>query len=235
MDIVKLNNNVQIAELADLGLSHAKTFDECDERVKADEVLSLIIAEEKAEADALIAVTNKNKVQINLSSLDEARDSAISAARDLAFAFRALKDAEKKAAAEKISAIFGKYKGITRLSLANESGQIASLVLDLESEEVGEAAKKLDGMEDAIGDIKVAEAAFQAARHKSDGDISVSKETASDVKKRLLCVINSKLVPYLSVVSVVKADVFSTFTSQIAVSISRLNATVSQRLKKREK
>lgn len=234
MAIPKVNGAVQIAELADLGAEHAKTFDEAVEAVKGDEVLSIIVGSEKKEAAALVTATKKDKVVISLADVDSARDEAIMDAHALARAMKKLKAKAKREAAEKVTAVFDKYTGITRLSNANESGQIASLLEDLANPEAAAAVGSLEGMQDAVDDIAKAEAAFQDARHKSEEALAREGESASVVKKRLVSLINDKLVPYLSVVSAVKSDVYEDFAAKISVSITRLNATVNQRGKKTE-
>lgn len=228
--IGKINHNAQIAELADLGTAHGATFD-ATKSIQSDEILSAIAAEEKKEAKALISATKKDKAAVNLAEFDSARDSAIADAQTLAKALKKLKDPKKSAAAERISAIFAKYAGITRLSNANESGQIASLLQDTQAADVAEALKILPEVEAAIDDIKTAEEAFQQARRASESAAASAGESASDVKKRLVSCINDKLVPYLTVAAMVKPAVYEDFANKIGVSIAKLNASISQRKK----
>jgi len=231
MAVSKVNGAAQIAELADLGAEHAKIFAEAKEEAK-DEILSLIFADEKKATDELIAATKKDKVVINLAEFDAARDNAIMDAASLAKALKKLKNATKSAAAARVSAVFDKYTGITRLSNANESGQIASLLSDLKGAEVAAALEALPEVAEAIDDIKAAEEAFQDARHKSEAGIATSGLAASKVKKSLVSTINDKLTPYLSVVTLVKPAVYEDLANKISVSISKLNTTVLQRTKK---
>ena len=231
MAVAKVNGAAQIAELADLGLEHQRIFDEYP-LAKKDEILSLIFEGENKDTGELISATKKDKVVINLAEFDSARDTAISDAFSLARAFKKVKDSKKSAAASRVASVFDKYTGITRLSNANESGQIQSLLQDLEAEDVKTALLDLPEVADAIDDIKTAETAFQEARHKSEGGTATNGMAASKVKRSLVSTINDKLTPYLSVVALVKPEVYEELANKISVSISKLNTTILQRSNK---
>ena len=115
------------------------------------------------------------------------------------------------------------------MSIANESGQVKSLLEDLEAEKANIAL--LDDVADIVADLRVAESAVLAELNKIDSDKVAAGESASEIKKQLVAIMNDELVPYLNVAKILKSDVYGDFADNVAASITRANATVDVRLK----
>lgn len=228
--VAYVRGNIQISELATLGTLHGAKYDEASKAVKADALLAMIASHEKSETAALTTSINRTKTTSNLSALDERRDALLEELSDVVSGLRHSRKESKKAAANEVSAILAKYRGISRLSIANESGQMKSLLEDLDG--VKTKIAELDDAAAIITDLRAAENAVIAELNKIDADKIASGASASEIKKRLVSIINDELVPYLNVAKLLKGDVYGDFADSVAASITRANATVDTRLKK---
>ena len=227
--VVFVNHNIQVSELATLATLHVSKWEDASEAVKGDELLSMIVADEKAKEAALTTSINRTKSASNLSDLDAKRDEILTELFDVVSGLRHSRNAEKKEAASAVNAVLSKYRGIARLSIANESGQVKSLLEDLEAEKANIAL--LDDVADIVADLSAAESAVLAELNKIDSDKVAAGESASEIKKQLVAIMNDELVPYLNVAKILKSDVYGDFADNVAASITRANATVDVRLK----
>ena len=52
------------------------------------------------------------------------------------------------------------------------------------------------------------------------------------MKKRLVCLLNDKLIPYLNIASELFAENYGSFAEQIALAVNKSNSVVTQRAKR---
>ena len=178
-----------------------------------------------------------SNISIINSTLDEAdvkRDEIIRSLGTLLNGYAVIPIAEKKAAAEKLLAVFDKYKGITAESYANESSFIESMLKDYAASELADSIKALDGVGSYISDLRTAQDEFNKANDEFTASNVNKNESASALKKPLLAAINDKLVAYLTAMNLVNAAVYGDFVSKAESEIEKMNASVAKRGKTAE-
>lgn len=230
--IGKVAGAIQIAELGTLAQAIGARYDENAAKIGEDRILSALMANEKKESTALISAMNRTKSASSLVEKDNARDEAISALFDMAKAYTLLGTASQKPTAVKVCALLDKYKGIAHLNNATESAKIASLLEDLDKEGNKEAVEELPNLAEAVAAVKSAEEAFLAAVKAQEDEKLGLGDNASAVKKRLVSLLNDKLIAYVNIASDVFAENYGAFSEQVALAVSKSNSVVTQRAKK---
>ena len=229
--ISKIAGAIQIGELGALAQAVAARYAQAADALSGDAILAALMKSEKAEADAIISAINRTKNASSLDEKDAARDEAITALFDTAKAYTLLGTAAEKETAKKVSAILEKYRGIAHLNNANESAQIASLLEDLDKEGNKASVDALANLAAAASALKAAEADFLAAQ-KAQEDAKINAgDSATAVKKRLLALMNDKVVPYLNIAADTVGGAYSDLAAQAALAVSKSNAVVTARAK----
>jgi len=230
--VVRVNKNIQIGELGTLSQAISARYDECKDKLATDAVLTAVMAEEKKESEAIITAINRTKNASRLDELDSSRDTALTTLFDTVKAYSLLGAAADKQKASEIAKIIEKYKGIAHLNNANESAQIASMLEDLSAESAKVNLEGLTNLNDAIESLRVAENAFLAGVKALEEQKIALGDNASSIKKRLIAVLNDKLVPYLNIASSVISEEYSPFADSVAILNQKANAVVIQRAKR---
>ena len=228
----KVNKNIQIAELGTLSQGIGVRYDENAAKIGEDKILDALMTAEKKESHALISSMNRTKSASSLVEKDSARDAALSSLCDMAKAYTLLGTAAQKETAVKVCALLDKYKGIAYLNNATESAKIASLLEDLDEEGNKAAVEALPNLADAVSCLRTAEEAFLASVKAQEDEKLGLGDNASAVKKRLLSLLNDKLIPYLNIASELFADNYGAFAEQVALAVNKSNSVVTQRAKK---
>ena len=196
-----------------------------DGALAKDAALGTIMGDvERLSADITTAI-KADKVSTSLEDADSKRDGIISSLFTLLAGYGAIPIAEKKAAAEKLLAVTGKYKGIANEAYARESSLIESMLGDLAAEGLADAIALLEGVGDLIGGLRAAQDDFNAANDAATAAIAERGEPAYAIKKPLLAAINDKLVPYITAMGAVSAE-YADFGNKADVEISKANASV---------
>lgn len=230
--IDKVNSAIQIGEMGTLSKTVGARYDEYLAKLEGDRILSLVMAEEKAEAENIIVAINRTKSASRLEETDAKRDEALTTLFDTAKAYTVLGKADEKASAKSLCAIFNKYHNIAYMNNSNESAQILSMFKDLESESAKANLASLSAVSDAVEAVRVAEDNFLAEIKANEDQKIALGSNASSIKKRLVSILNDKLVPYLNVASAVAKEDYSPFADSVAILIKNANAVVNQRAKK---
>ena len=230
--VPKVQNNIQIAELGTLSQGIGSRYDENTAKIGEDRLLDALMAQEKKESNALISSMNRTKSASSLEAKDNARDEAISALFDMAKAYTLLGTASQKQTAVKVCSLLDKYKGIAHLNNASESAKVASLLEDLDKEGNKEAVEALPNLSEAVAALRDAESEFLACVKAQEDEKLGLGDNASAVKKRLICLLNEKLIPYLNIASELFADNYGSFAEQVALSVNKSNSVVTQRAKR---
>ena len=196
-----------------------------DGALAKDAALGTIMGDvERLSADITTAI-KADKVSTSLEDADSKRDGIISSLFTLLAGYGAIPIAEKKAAAEKLLAVTGKYKGIANEAYARESSLIESMLGDLAAEGLAGAIALLEGVGDLIASLRAAQDDFNAANDAATAAIAERGEPAYAIKKPLLAAINDKLVPYITAMGAVSAE-YADFGNKADVEISKANASV---------
>ena len=196
-----------------------------DGALAKDAALGTIMGDvERLSADITTAI-KADKVSTSLEDADSKRDGIISSLFTLLAGYGAIPIAEKKAAAEKLLAVTGKYKGIANEAYARESSLIESMLGDLAAEGLADAIALLEGVGDLIASLRAAQDDFNAANDAATAAIAKKGEPAYAIKKPLLAAINDKLVPYITAMGAVSAE-YADFGNKADVEISKANASV---------
>lgn len=230
--VPKVQNNIQIAELGTLSQAIGVRYDENLSKIGEDRILDSLMANEKKESNALISSMNRTKSASSLVEKDSARDEALSALIDMAKAYTLLGTASQKQTAVKVCALLDKYKGIAHLNNATESAKIASLLEDLDKEGNKEAVEALPNLAEAVAAVRAAEADFLASVKAQEDEKLGLGDNASAVKKRLIALLNDKLIPYLNIASELFAENYGAFAEQVALAVNKSNSVVTQRAKR---
>ena len=104
----------------------------------SDIIIRLYKADSSIAGDDYLKSTMAEKIASTLDEADVKRDEIIRSLGTLLNGYAVIPIAEKKAAAEKLLAVFDKYKGITAESYANESSFIESMLKDYAASELAD-------------------------------------------------------------------------------------------------
>ena len=194
-----------------------------------DTALAAIMGEvEKLSADITTAI-KKDKVSTSLEEADARRDEIIRSLGTLLTGYGAIPLADKKAAAERLLAVYNKYgKSIATETYARESSLIESMLEDFAAESLADAIKALDGVGDLIGGLRSAQDEFNKTNDSATAALTAKGESAYSVKKPLLAAINDRLVPYITAMGAVSAE-YADLGTRADVEIAKANASVARK------
>ncbi len=192
-----------------------------------DEFLCGAFAELEALSARLTTAIRQDTVSSRLDEKDAARDSAVRDLGTLIQGYTAIPVAEKKAAAQKLDAVLSKYgKKIVNETYASESSLIESLLEDLGALEA--ETTLLEGVAALVAGLRTAQDEFNAANDDFTAAKGARSESASQVKKELVALVNLKIVPYLSAVGV--SDAYKDFAAKVEAEIVRANNAADRRV-----
>lgn len=197
-----------------------------------DDFLSGAFAELEGLSARLTTAIRQETADSRLDEKDAARDAAVRDLGTLIQGYTAIPVAEKKAAARRLDAVFSKYgKKIVNETYASESSLIESLLEDLGALEA--EAKLLEGVADLVATLRAAQDEFNAANDELTAAKTARGESATQVKKDLVALVNLKIVPYLGAVG--GAEAYRDFAAKMEAEIVRANAATDRRTKKEGK
>ncbi len=192
-----------------------------------DEFLCGAFAELEALSARLTTAIRQDTVSSRLDEKDAARDSAVRDLGTLIQGYTAIPVADKKAAAQKLDAVLSKYgKKIVNETYASESSLIESLLEDLGALEA--ETTLLEGVAALVAGLRTAQDEFNAANDDFTAAKGARSESASQVKKELVALVNLKIVPYLSAVGV--SDAYKDFAAKVEAEIVRANNAADRRV-----
>lgn len=229
----KIRTTVRVTELDTLSDVLLRLY-KADSGIASDDYLKSTMAEIGSLSERITIAIKADKIASTLDEADVKRDEIIRSLGTLLNGYAVIPIAEKKAAAEKLLAVFDKYKGITAESYANESSFIESMLKDYAASELADSIKALDGVGSYISDLRTAQDEFNKANDEFTASNVNKNESASALKKPLLAAINDKLVAYLTAMNLVNAAVYGDFVSKAESEIEKMNASVAKRGKTAE-
>lgn len=224
----KIRTTVRVTELDTISDVLLRLY-KADSSIASDDYLKSTMAEIESLSERITIAIKADKIASTLDEADVKRDEIIRSLGTLLNGYSVIPIAEKKAAAEKLLAVFDKYKGITAESYANESSFIESMLKDYAASELADSIKALDGVGSYISDLRTAQDEFNKANDEFTASNVNKNECASALKKPLLSVINDKLVAYLTAMNLVNAAVYGDFVSKAESEIEKMNNSVAKR------
>lgn len=224
----KIRTTVRITELDTISDIIIRLY-KADSGIASDDYLKSTMAEIESLSERITIAIKADKIASTLDEADVKRDEIIRSLGTLLNGYSVIPIAEKKAAAEKLLAVFDKYKGITAESYANESSFIESMLKDYAASELADSIKALDGVGSYISDLRAAQDEFNKANDEFTASNVNKNESASALKKPLLSAINDKLVAYLTAMNLVNAAVYGDFVSKAESEIEKMNNSVAKR------
>lgn len=197
-----------------------------------DEFLCGAFAELEALSARLTTAIRQDTADSRLDEKDAARDAAVRDLGTLIQGYTAIPVAEKKAAAQRLDAVFSKYgKKIVNETYAAESSLIESLLEDLGALEA--ETTLLEGVAALVAGLRTAQDEFNAANDDFTAAKTARSESATQVKKELTALVNLKIVPYLGAVG--GAAAYKEFAAQAEAEIVHANNAAERRTKKEGK
>ncbi len=224
----KIRTTVRVTELDTISDVLLRLY-KADSSIASDDYLKSTMAEIESLSERITIAIKADKIASTLDEADVKRDEIIRSLGTLLNGYAVIPIAEKKAAAEKLLAVFDKYKGITAESYANESSFIESMLKDYAASELADSIKALDGVGSYISNLRTAQDEFNKANDEFTASNVSKNESASALKKPLLSAINDKLVAYLTAMNLVNAAVYGDFVSKAEAEIEKMNASVAKR------
>ena len=143
-------------------------------------------------------------------------------------------DASISNAAKIINAIFEHYgMNIVNESYATESSLIESLLVEFAKEDLQASIALLPGLSVVIEELRAAQTAFEEAQLTFQNEKATDgiKESASEIKKEILVIINEKLVVYLRAMVMVDEAKYGSFVGTFAQIIDDMNVIIKKRKK----
>lgn len=205
--------------------------------LSSDAHLSAMFADLETESLDLTAAINRSKAESQLDAKDSLRDEQVRALFYLVKGFLYHPQAEVKSAAETVEKVLESYGlDITGESYSTESSLIASLLDDLSKQKIQEAIALLPGCAEIITALQTAQADFETTRiaYEEEKAQESTELNASTIKKKVVGIINDRIVVYMRAMEVVDEPNYGAFARTIATIIAENNEVVKKRRKKPE-
>lgn len=183
------------------------------------------------------AAIKRMKAESDLEAQDELRDEEIRALYYLVLGLLHHPDEAIKAAAKKVFAVLEHYGlSVAAESFATESALVGSMLADLAKPGLQGPIAALSGCAERIAKLQVGENNFDTARiaFEEEKAREGTLENATDIKKRVVSLINEKLVVYLLAMDQVNPETYGSFAGTVAEIIADNNEVVKKRRKKPE-
>lgn len=223
----KVISKVRVTEVDGLSDALVRLY-KADEGVSSDVFLKSVMDEIEKLSVSITTAIKQDKVLSNLEEADGVRDEAVKNLSTLLDGYSVFPVAAKKEAAQKLKAVFDKYrKSITTANYVSESSLIESLLEDFSKEE--ETVSLLDGIKEILEQIRSAQDSFVKASDEYNAASTIKTESASSLKKPLLSAINDKLIPYITAMKMANSAVYADFATKAEGEIKRVNEIVLRR------
>ena len=214
-----------------LGLTYTK------QGLESDTYLAGLFSYLHDKSDLLGVAINRSKAESNLDDKDVVRDEKVQALYYLLLGAVYNPNAEISASAKKLYSIFEKYG----LKMIKEGYLIESSLIESMLEDYADLSLQADiaavlGCADLIASLQTAQNDFRTAdtiwdEEKTKEDLT---QSASEIKKEVLTIINGEIVLYLKAMSQVNSEVYAEFAKAVSDIINEVNQAVKRRSKKDE-
>ncbi|MBE0651017.1 MAG: hypothetical protein IH595_09255 [Bacteroidales bacterium] len=202
--------------------------------LSTDAWLSGLMTGLEDDQSLLTAAIKRMKAESELEAQDELRDAEIRALYYLVLGLQHHPDQAIKAAAQKVFAVLEHYGlSVTAESYASESALVGSMLADLAKPELQEPIAALSGCAESIAKLKTAEDNFNVAliAFEEEKAHESTLENATVIKKRVVNLINNKLLVYLIAMMQANPETYDLFARTVAEIIADNNVAVKKRRK----
>jgi hypothetical protein len=199
--------------------------------------LSAMFTDLETQSELLTSAINRWKAESALDAKDSVRDNQVRALFYLVQGFLYHPDPGVKKAAEAVEEVLDNYGlNITRESYSTESSLIVSLLNDFSKQKLQDAIALLPGCAEILTSLLAAQTDFETTRidYEEKKAQESTEPNATTIKKRVVGIINERIVVYLRAMEVVDEYNFGDFARTIAEIISENNEVVKKRRKKPE-
>ena len=185
-------------------------------------------------------ITDAIKRDLVFSEMEDADENVAIALRSV---FTVLKGYEAmplvqlSTAAKVLTPVADKYTlSILRLNYAAQSSNVEALLMDLSAPALKASIDVLPGVAEAIANLRAAQTAFIEKRvdYEKAMALKTAGTPASELKKPLLDLINSRLIPYLDVNKMVDSATYGHLTDLVEQIVNDTNTGISRRSKKKD-
>ncbi|MGD8782681.1 MAG: DUF6261 family protein [Ignavibacteria bacterium] len=234
----KLNKLIMKSRVAEVFSAANRMILEFDSGDWSEETnLTNIFGDLQPENTKLEEAINREKAISDLDEKDENRDQKVQALYYLIMGYLHNPETTVKSAAEAVDKVFSRYGvEIIQDSYSTESGLISSMITDLSAEELQPSIEALPGLSRAISELQTAQTGFENARlaYEKEAAKDANEETATNVKKEVVKIINERLVVYLRAMVSIDETKYGELTITIGKIIADNNEEVKKRRKKTE-
>lgn len=227
----KVRSNSRVAEVEQVMKNIIAASEKSD--WSADVYLTTIVSEVKLLFSRMSSAVNRDKVESLQAELDLVRDASLKKLVLGAKGYRINPLERINRAAEVVCAVIDKYGlDIADESYDLETSHLNALLRDLAEEKVVEAIGELPGMEELIAQVAADQNSFETeyqnylAAKASEGE----QESATEIKKEALELLNGKFYFYLNAMFYVNEPVYGLFVREVSEIINRNNSAVKKRL-----
>lgn len=199
-------------------------------------VLAEILTSLERTNDKLGAAIDCSKVASQLSEKNEARNQALRAVGYLIKGYVFHPNQQVREAAMAVKKVFDKYGlAIIKQSYVSESSYIISMLGDFAQSGVQESVALLPGLLKNVEALKLAQNDFEntSAQYAGEAAGQAVQDSATELKKEVVKIINNDLVVFLRTSARFQPDVFGAFAGTVATFIESNNKQVKRRQKKK--
>ena len=231
-ELIKLKSAARTSEVNSVTSGMISEYSKKD--WSSDAYLTNLFTElQMLDANLTVAV-NRIKAESDLEDKDATRDELIRSINYVILGFLHSPDPTFKSAAEKVYSVFEHYGfNITTENYESESTLVKSLLLDLSKEELQSSIAVLPSLGTSISRLRSAQTEFEVAQlvFQNEKAAQGNLESASEIKKKIIPLINEKLFFYLRAMNLADPAKYCEFTSNITQIIVDVNQKVKVRTK----
>ncbi|WP_075602369.1 DUF6261 family protein [Saccharicrinis aurantiacus] len=233
--IQKVVNYMRNSELA--GLCQAILLDVDEALLISDLKFSRIVDETNGLLPALVGAISRDKKSSTLEELDDKRDATYKSILRLVSAYLLYPDAAVVKAAQDLDKIIGNYgydlieRGYSAQSVLGQS-----FIADMKKPELSDSLALLPPVAGLLTAFETQNDEFVAEQQSfKEAVVSVEKNAnATQLKRELVTVLNTKFIPYLRINQVMEEAEYTELCLKVATKINDADNVVKQRVSTEE-
>ena len=205
--------------------------------VSDDPYLAGVMSDLKFESGSLTMAVKRMKAESQLEEADAKRDAGVRAINYLIRGYAYHPDKNVNEAAIKAGEIFDHYgMEIIKESYAVESSLIDSMLEDFAKPEMQTVIDTLTGLRQLIDELNTSQEEFEAASltYEQEKSVEGNLESATKIKKKVVSIINDKIVVYLNGMCLANLEKYGEFARIAAQLIDDNNSAVKRRSNNRQ-
>lgn len=203
----------------------------------SDAFLKTIFDDIRSLSDQITDAIKRDLVFSEMEDADENVAIALRSVFTVLKGYEAMPLVQLSTAAKVLTPVADKYTlSILRLNYAAQSSNVEALLMDLSAPALKASIDVLPGVAEAIANLRAAQTAFIEKRvdYEKAMALKTAGTPASELKKPLLDLINSRLIPYLDVNKMVDLATYGHLTDLVEQIVNDTNTGISRRSKKKD-